>query len=126
MSSSPWAAQSWRDGQESLPVPWDSFDVAFVGGTTDWKLGPHARALVAEAKSRGKAVHMGRVNSAKRMRYAAAIGCDSADGTYITFGPDRNLPHVLGWVRDAVEQLPLDVWPCEEARRVLAATEETP
>lgn len=42
---------------------------------------------------------MGRVNSERRYRYALAIGCDSADGTYLTFGPDQNLPDVLAWSR---------------------------
>lgn len=88
-----------QDGLESLPVPWDAFDVLFIGGSTDWKLGRHARALVAEAKRRGKRVHMGRVNSERRYRYALAIGCDSVDGTYLTFGPDVNLPDVLAWSR---------------------------
>ena len=72
----------------------------FIGGTTEWKLGRHARALVREAKQRGKHVHMGRVNSAKRYRYAEAIGCDSADGTFLTFGPDANLPRLLAWQRE--------------------------
>ena len=43
---------------------------------------------------------MGRVNSLKRYRYAEAIGCDSVDGTKLVFGPDQNLPIVLGWVDD--------------------------
>lgn len=88
-----------QDGQENLPVPWDEFDVLFVGGSTDWKLGPHARTLVAEAKRRGKSVHMGRVNSHKRISYAQHIGCDSADGTFIARGPDVNLPRALMWLR---------------------------
>jgi hypothetical protein len=88
-----------QDGLESLDVPWDEFDVLFIGGTTAWKLGPHARRLVARAKARGKWVHMGRVNSEKRYRYAHSIGCDSADGTYLTFGPDVNLPKLLAWAR---------------------------
>lgn len=67
----------------------------------DWKRGPVARQFVAEAKRRGKQVHMGRVNSAMMFRYAQAIGCDSADGTYLTFGPDENLPKLLGWLRAA-------------------------
>lgn len=92
------AALVAQDGLEHLAVPWDEFDVLFIGGSTDWKLGPDARALVAEAKSRGKRVHMGRVNSERRYRYAAAIGCESADGTFLTFGPDRNLPQLLRWV----------------------------
>lgn len=87
-----------QDGAEIVGVPWGMFDVLFIGGSTEWKLGPEARDLVAEAKRFGKSVHMGRVNSRTRLRYAAAIGCDSADGTYIAFGPDRNLPRVLAWL----------------------------
>lgn len=94
-----------QNGAEVVGVPWGEFDVLFLGGDTAWKLGPHARALAAEAKARGKRVHMGRVNSARRMRYAAAIGCDSADGTYIAFGPDRNLPIVLGWLREVRQEV---------------------
>jgi len=93
------AAYVAQNGAELHPVPWHDFDVLFIGGDTAWKLGPHARALVAEAKRRGKWVHMGRVNSQRRLAYADAIGCDSADGTYIAFGPDRNFPHVLSWLR---------------------------
>lgn len=97
-----------QDGQESLEVPWDSFDVLFIGGSTEWKLGPHARRLVADAKSRGKWVHMGRVNSERRYRYAHSIGCDSVDGTYLTFGPDTNLPKLLAWARTE-DQLAFEV-----------------
>ncbi len=93
-----------QDGQESLPVPWDDFDAAFIGGSTSWKLGPAARALAAQARARGKWVHMGRVNSLRRLRYAAAIRCDSADGTFLARGPDVNLPKVLGWLRDVNQQ----------------------
>lgn len=88
-----------QDGLEALPIPWDSFDVLFIGGTTEWKLGPHARHLAYVAKRRGKWVHMGRVNSERRFKYAAAIGCDSADGTFLAFGPDVNLPRLMAWLR---------------------------
>jgi hypothetical protein len=93
------AAFVGQDGATVATVPWDSFDVLFIGGSTEWKLGPEAAALVAEAKRRGMWVHMGRVNSYKRLAYAAAIGCDSADGTYLAFGPDANLPKLEGWLR---------------------------
>jgi hypothetical protein len=88
-----------QDGLESLPVPWDTFDALFIGGSTTWKLGAAARGLVGAARRHGKWVHMGRVNSERRARYAAAIGCDSVDGTYLAFGPDVNLPNVLAWLR---------------------------
>jgi hypothetical protein len=36
-----------QDGQERLPVPWERFEALFVGGSTQWKLGPHAAASSA-------------------------------------------------------------------------------
>ncbi|WP_211370410.1 hypothetical protein [Nonomuraea turkmeniaca] len=98
------AALVAQDGLEDLQVPWRSMDALFLGGSTGWKLGAAARELTAEAVARGKHVHMGRVNSLTRLRYAQAIGCKSADGTFLTFGPDRNLPILLGWVRDVTSQ----------------------
>lgn len=94
------AALVAQNGLEYLAVPWDTFDVLFIGGDTEWKLGAAARALIVEAKRRGKRVHMGRVNSRKRVLYADAIGCDTVDGTYVAFGPDTNLPNVLAWQRE--------------------------
>lgn len=93
-----------QDGCTPDTVPWDRIDVVFVGGTTGWKLGPEARELVAEAKRRGLWVHMGRVNSERRLRYASHIGCDSADGTFLTFGPDVNLPRLQAWLRGVNDQ----------------------
>lgn len=87
-----------QDGLENMPVPWDEFDALFIGGSTEWKLGPHAARLAREAKARGKWVHCGRVNSERRLRYCAAIGCDSVDGTYLVFGPDQNLPKLKRWL----------------------------
>jgi hypothetical protein len=87
-----------QNGLEDLTVPWNDFDVLFLGGDTAWKLGPEARALAAEANARGKRVHMGRVNSLRRLRYAQHIGCHTADGTYLAFGPDVNLPKLLAWL----------------------------
>lgn len=107
-------------------VLWDTFDVLFLGGSAEcvpcgwvrpalafrttfcphclgklaeWKLSAAARSMTAAAKARGKWVHMGRVNSYKRLAYAASIGVDSADGTYLAFGPDKNLPKLESWLR---------------------------
>lgn len=99
------AAVVAQNGLEDLIVPWDAFDVLFLGGDTEWKLGRAARVLTAEARRLGKGVHMGRVNSEKRYRYAHAIGCTSVDGTYLTYGPDVNLPSLLAWTRGATEPL---------------------
>jgi hypothetical protein len=95
------AALVAQDGLEDLEVPWDEFDCLFIGGSTEWKLGSAARQLAHEAKRRGKWVHGGRCNSKKRFFYMAGeMGCDSADGTFLTFGPDVNLPRLMGWIDD--------------------------
>ena len=41
---------------------------------------------------------MGRVNSLRRLRLAAADGYDSVDGTFLAFGPDVNLPRLRAWL----------------------------
>jgi hypothetical protein len=92
------AALVAQDGLEDLPIPWASFDVLFLGGSTAWKLGPAAAGLTAQARRHGKPVHMGRVNSQTRLRYAVSIGCTSVDGTYLAYGPDTNLPKLLRWL----------------------------
>jgi hypothetical protein len=87
-----------QDGLESLPVPWQAFDVLFIGGTTAWKLGDHATTLIREAKARGKWVHVGRVNSLRRLRHSQWQGADSADGTFLAFGPDINHERLSKWL----------------------------
>jgi hypothetical protein len=94
------AALAAQNGAENTDLPWDDFDVLFIGGDTLWKLSPAAAWLTREARTRGKHVHMGRVNSLRRLRLAWGMGCDSADGTYLAFGPDVNLPRLLGWLAD--------------------------
>jgi hypothetical protein len=103
------AALVAQDGLERLRVPWDDFDVLFIGGSTAWKLGAASRALITQAHDHGKWVHLGRVNSQRRTQWALYTACDSADGTTLTRGPDVNLPRVLGWQRFADTQIPL--WP---------------
>lgn len=90
-----------QDGLEHLETPWQDIDALFIGGSTAWKLGPAARELVAEARARGLWVHMGRVNSQRRYVYAHDIGCDSVDGTFLTYGPRLLLPELLSWPRAA-------------------------
>lgn len=93
------AALVAQDGLEELLVPWDDFDVLFTGGSTEWKLSEAAYNLAREADERGKWTHQGRVNSWRRLKASAVSGYDSADGTLMAFGPDRNLPRVLGWLQ---------------------------
>jgi hypothetical protein len=79
---------------------WKFFDVLFLGGSDQFKLGWEAEAITHEANLFGKWVHMGRVNSLKRFKRAKEIGCQSGDGTFIGFGPKTNTPIVLNWLEE--------------------------
>lgn len=89
-----------QDGVTDTVVPWDDFDWLFLGGTDVFKLGVECHTIAAQARARGKRLHMGRVNSLKRWRYAEALGCDSCDGTYLKFGPDINHGRLMSWIDD--------------------------
>lgn len=89
-----------QDGITPRRVPWSRVDAVFVGGSTAFKLGAQARAMVAEAKRRGKWAHMGRVNSFKRIRLAHSWGCDSVDGSGYSMFPDRRIPPALNLLKE--------------------------
>ena len=88
-----------QDGATEQTVPWDECAAVFIGGSTAWKLSPQARALAVAGRARKKWVHMGRVNSLRRLRIAQMWGCDSVDGTFLKFGPDVNLPKLHRWIK---------------------------
>lgn len=75
----------------------------FIGGDDTYKLGSDAARVCWQARAAGLWVHMGRANSGKRLRRALAMGCDSADGTFLRFGP-----HTTQLARIAVWQADLD------------------
>jgi hypothetical protein len=83
-------------------TPWDEFDVLFVGGPNTWQHSEPLIALVHEAKRRGKWVHMGRVNTRRRIHYAESLGVDSVDGTILRFDPTRP---IVRWTADAPPSL---------------------
>lgn len=76
-----------QDGQENLPFP--DFDALFIGGTTEWKMSEAADWCIRWAQKHQKWVHIGRVNSQKRLRHFQLVGANSVDGTTIAFAPDR-------------------------------------
>ena len=90
-----------QNGCTSSEVPWDECDAVFIGGDTNWKLSVETHRLVAEAKRRNIWVHMGRVNSLRRLEIAQMWGCDSVDGTYLAFGPDVNTPKLVSMMQKA-------------------------
>jgi len=59
----------------------------FVGGSTDWKLRT-LDAWGALARRKGCLLHVGRVNSLKRINACAQAGASSIDGTSIIAFPD--------------------------------------
>lgn len=104
------AAMVAQDGLQDIPeeIPWDEFDVLFIGGSDEFKLGRYTdedyrkwNAMIDEAHRRGKPVHIGRVNSAKRMEFADRLKADSVDGNYLAFGPRKNAPAVEKWLADS-------------------------
>ena len=86
-------------------MPWEWFDALFIGGSIAWKESYEASALMIEAKRRGKHVHVGRVNTPERMRYAASAGADSVDGTRLAFGFNANWPFLRDSLRCINNQL---------------------
>lgn len=95
-----------QNGAESMELPWEEFDVLFLGGTTAWKLSQAALELTRRSPH---SVHMGRVNSYRRLWRARLMGCSTADGTFLKFGPDVNRPRLFAWLDDLHRQpdLPL-------------------
>lgn len=76
-------ALACQDGQEDQPMPWDSIAAIFIGGSTNWKVGPHAVGCIKAAQAMGKWVHVGRVNDPARFAYFDELGVDSIDGSGI-------------------------------------------
>lgn len=87
-----------QDGSDTIEPPWDLFSVLFIGGTDAFKLGPVAVRLMARAHHLGKRVHVGRANSRRRLDWARAQHADTADGTFLKWGPSTNIVRVEGWL----------------------------
>lgn len=79
-------------------MPLSDMDALFIGGSTNYKLSDEAHQIVKHCKGLGKWIHMGRVNSQRRMQIAYQWGCDSVDGTYLAFAPDANTPRLIRYM----------------------------
>lgn len=60
----------------------------FVGGSVDWKLATMSR-WCALARERGALCHVGRVNTARRVRLCEIAGVDSFDGSGVSRFPSE-------------------------------------
>ena len=80
-----------QDGAEQLTWPWEEMDCLFIGGErkspgrSEWKESAEAEQLVRRARARGLWVHMGRVNTPRRLQRAWRMGVLSCDGTLIKY-----------------------------------------
>lgn len=73
-----------QNGQEYVEIPWAECAAVFIGGDDAFKLGREVESIIRVAKTLGKWVHVGRVNTPGRLDKFAALGVDSIDGTGIS------------------------------------------
>lgn len=93
-----------QDGAEDCEIPWDEFGAWFVGGSTEWKLSQASADLCQEAKRRGKWVHIGRVNSRRRMEVSHSFGADSIDGTSTSRFGETYINTYCQWIEQITNQ----------------------
>lgn len=85
-----------QDGAEAgRLIPWSRIRCLFIGGSTAWKESTHAESLIRKAKELGKWVHVGRINTMRRLDMFDALGVDSFDGGQFSMFPDRYIPRWL-------------------------------
>ena len=88
-----------QDGAEHFDFP--PCDVVFLAGTDDWREAQGAW-LLQQAREAGLRTHVGRVNSARRVKHLAFCHADSCDGTYVGFrGVERGVREVGQWLSAA-------------------------
>ena len=111
------AAMVAQDGLEDEieNIPWEDMDVLFIGGSDEFKLGKFTgrqkekwEKIWSEARRRGVPVHVGRVNSLSRLKFAESREFDSADGNFIKHGPDINAPKVGKWLKKLEQKEQMD------------------
>jgi hypothetical protein len=94
-----------QDGIERTRIPWTDLAAIFIGGSDQFKYSREAIAAAKTARMLGKWVHVGRVNTAKRvdnwLEYA-----DSCDGSGLSMY-DHMLEDALSAIRGAHPQATL-------------------
>lgn len=88
-----------QDGVEDTEVPWADFGTLFIGGTTEFKMGPVAEALILRARKAHKWVHVGRVNSTQRLHHFMDMDINSIDGSRCTWFPDTYIPSTIAAIK---------------------------
>jgi hypothetical protein len=99
-----------QDGAERLKwrgrFPWmfaSEIAAVFVGGSTQWKESEHAEMLAKQAKDSGLLVHVGRVNTERRIHRIAKWGCvDTFDGSGWSRWGSKRIPLAVKWIDSAL------------------------
>ena len=86
-----------QDGIGNHSIPWEEIDAVFVGGSDAFKIAPEALNACQTARMMGKWVHVGRVNTASRVRNWLGLA-DSIDGSGIS-----RYDHMLKDVIDMID-----------------------
>lgn len=87
-----------QDGITINTIPWDYISCVFLGGTTEFKLSQYAYNLLIEGRQRNKLIHVGRVNSIKRIKYFWDV-CDSFDGSGFSRYSKAMLPRYIEFLK---------------------------
>ncbi len=77
-----------QDGMRIEPETLEGFDGVFIGGTIPWKIRTGGE-WVELAHSVGLKCHIGRVGTAKRVKWAQRIGADSIDSSLPLWSKDN-------------------------------------
>lgn len=97
-----------QDGMTKNDIPKEA-QAIFIGGSTEFKLGKIAYEIIQTAKEKGLWVHMGRVNSLKRIKYAYESKVDSIDGTKYAMFDKVHLKKALDYISSLQKQIPLQL-----------------
>lgn len=89
-----------QDGLKIKEIP-GSADWLFVGGTTEFKL---SKTITDIIKNKDRPVHVGRVNSNKRILHFYLAGADSVDGTTIIYQPDKRFQELDLFMKNMKKQ----------------------
>ena len=112
-----------QDGIGDFDIPWAELECVFIGGSDAFKVSSEARQAAITARMLGKWVHVGRVNTASRMRYWLDLA-DSVDGSGISRDPrNEQLAEVLSVIRGDVRQHQITF---ADHGHAVAATSQTP
>jgi hypothetical protein len=94
-----------QDGIGRTPIPWNRISAVFIGGSDEFKISAEAIAACKTAKMLGLWVHVGRVNTVKRL--AGWMGlADSIDGSGISMY-DHMMEKIIMEIKGTTPQMEL-------------------